>query len=389
MDMKTKNLLMVAAALLLAGCSQNEITEMSPDANPAVGFGVYSGVQTKGGEVKTPELKPGFGVFAYHTGSSAWAAAGATATPNFMYNQKVGSTDGTAWTYTPVKYWPKDEEKVTFFAYGPYSAISGSGVTVPAVGSITNAPKLTFAIETTNDATKMIDFVVAKNDASATQDRTHTNSASGVTFTFQHVLSRLTFEAKPSVELATSTGTKGTTYVMVKTAKILQASSAKFYKSGVLDCKDATWSNKTKATSDYTITNVLALTDEKAIVTNTADQTSGAYKAVKLTSNATPKPLFTDKEYLFLIPETAKGGAGTGTAGDVTIQFDYDIVTVDAAVSKGYTITHHTTNAKLPTGALIQGTAYKYTVEFGINEIKILTPTVEDWGSDTTGSITA
>ena len=41
MTMRTRNLLTVAAALLLAGCSQNEITEMSPDANPAVGFNVY------------------------------------------------------------------------------------------------------------------------------------------------------------------------------------------------------------------------------------------------------------------------------------------------------------------------------------------------------------
>ena len=48
MTMRTRNLLTVAAALLLAGCSQNEITEMSPDANPAVGFNVYSGVQTSG-----------------------------------------------------------------------------------------------------------------------------------------------------------------------------------------------------------------------------------------------------------------------------------------------------------------------------------------------------
>lgn len=388
MDMKTKNLLTAAAALLLAGCSQNEIMEMSPDANPAVGFSVYSGVQTKGSEIKTSELKPGFGVFAYHTGSSAWSAAGTSATPNFMYNQKVESSDGATWTYTPVKYWPKDDEKVTFFAYGPYSGISGSGVTVPAVGSITDAPKLTFAIEATGNATKMIDFVVAKNDASNTQNRTHANSASGVTFTFQHVLSRLTFIAKPSVELATSTGTKGTTYVMVKSAQILQSSSAKFYKSGVLDCKDATWSNKTRATSDYDITKVLALTDEKSIVSNTADQTSSAYNAVKLTST-TPISLFTASQYLFLIPETAKVGAGTTTAGDVTIRFDYDIVTVDTAVSKGYTITHHTTDAKLPTGALKQGTAYKYTVQFGINEIKILTPTVEEWGSETTGSITA
>ena len=388
MDMKTKNLLTVAASLLFAGCSQNEITEISPDANPAVGFSVYSGVQTKGTEIKVEHLKPGFGVFAYHTGANAWSTAGSAATPNFMYNQKVESANGSLWTYTPVKYWPKDGEKVTFFAYGPYSTISGSGVSVPVVGDIMGAPKLTFAIESTGDATKMIDFVVAKNETGKTQDCTHANSASGVTFTFQHVLSRLTFEAKPSVELSATTGTKGTTYVMVKSAKILQASSSKFYKSGVFDCANATWGTKTQATADYDITKVLALSDQKLIVTNTADQTSNKYDAVKLTSNATPISLFTASQYLFLIPETAKTGVGTGSAGDVTIRFDYDIVTVDTAVSKGYTITHHTTDAKLPKEALKQGTAYKYTVEFGINEIKI-TPTVENWGSDTPGDITA
>ena len=387
MDMKTKNLLTVAASLLFAGCSQNEITEISPDANPAVGFSVYSGVQTKGTEIKVEHLKPGFGVFAYHTGADAWSTAGSTATPNFMYNQKVESADGTNWTYTPVKYWPKDEEKVTFFAYGPYSTISGSGVTVPA-NTVAGAPKLTFAIESTGDAPKMIDFVVAKNETGKTQDCTHANSESGVAFTFQHVLSRLTFEAKPSVELSTTTGTKGTTYVMVKSAKILHGtSSPKFYKGGILDCADATWGTKTQATADYNITNVLALADQTSIVTNTADKTNGKYDAVKLTST-TAVTLFTASEYLFLIPETAKTGAGTGTAGDVTIQFEYDIVTVDTAVSKGYTITHHTTDAKLPTGALKQGTAYKYTVEFGINEIKILTPTVEAWGAETTGNTT-
>ncbi len=388
MDMKTKNLLTVAASLLFAGCSQNEITEISPDANPAVGFSVYSGVQTKGTEIKVEQLQPGFGVFAYHTGADAWSTAGSAATPNFMYNQKVESANGSLWTYTPVKYWPKDEEKVTFFAYGPYSTISGSGVTVPA-NTVAGAPKLTFAIESTGDATKMIDFVVAKNETGKTQDCTHANSESGVAFTFQHVLSRLTFEAKPSVELSTTTGTKGATYVMVKSAKILHGtSSPNFYGKGEFNCADATWSSKTQATADYDITKVLALSDQKSIVTNTADWTSGKYDAVPLTST-TAVTLFTASEYLFLIPETAKTGVGTGTAGDVTIQFEYDIVTVDTAVSKGYTITHHTTDAKLPKEALKQGTAYKYTVEFGINEIKILTPAVENWGSDTPGDITA
>lgn len=42
--MKTKSLFFVAAtALMVAGCSQNEVMETNPDANRAIGFGVYTG----------------------------------------------------------------------------------------------------------------------------------------------------------------------------------------------------------------------------------------------------------------------------------------------------------------------------------------------------------
>ena len=42
--MKTINAMMLSlAALTIAGCSQNEVTEISPDAHPQVGFGVYTG----------------------------------------------------------------------------------------------------------------------------------------------------------------------------------------------------------------------------------------------------------------------------------------------------------------------------------------------------------
>ena len=38
--MKTINAMMLSlAALTIAGCSQNEVTEISPDAHPQVGFG--------------------------------------------------------------------------------------------------------------------------------------------------------------------------------------------------------------------------------------------------------------------------------------------------------------------------------------------------------------
>lgn len=45
--MRTKHLLMAIATLLVAGCSQNEITEVRTVGNPAVGFDVYTGVATK------------------------------------------------------------------------------------------------------------------------------------------------------------------------------------------------------------------------------------------------------------------------------------------------------------------------------------------------------
>ena len=49
--MRTKHLLMAIATLLVAGCSQNEITEVRTVGNPAVGFDVYTGVATRGTDV--------------------------------------------------------------------------------------------------------------------------------------------------------------------------------------------------------------------------------------------------------------------------------------------------------------------------------------------------
>ena len=56
--MKTINAMMLSlAALTIAGCSQNEVTEISPDAHPQVGFGVYTGVPTRGVDMTTESMK--------------------------------------------------------------------------------------------------------------------------------------------------------------------------------------------------------------------------------------------------------------------------------------------------------------------------------------------
>lgn len=77
--MKTTKLMAMMAVLLTAGCSQNEITEVSPDAHPTIGFGVYTGVQTKGQDVTNTTMQEacdashngGFGIMGYFTGSKS------------------------------------------------------------------------------------------------------------------------------------------------------------------------------------------------------------------------------------------------------------------------------------------------------------------------------
>lgn len=83
---------MAIATLLVAGCSQNEITEVRTVGNPAVGFDVYTGVATRGTDVSTTTMQGtcdethygGFGIMGYYTGSKNWDEAKGTVTPSFM-----------------------------------------------------------------------------------------------------------------------------------------------------------------------------------------------------------------------------------------------------------------------------------------------------------------
>lgn len=105
---------MVVSALSIAGCSQNEVTEMRQDTNPVLGFNVYTGVPTRGTDVSTTTMQGtcdathfgGFGIMGYYTGSKAWDTAKGDVAPTFMYNQKVTwdatLNSGTGeWTYSP------------------------------------------------------------------------------------------------------------------------------------------------------------------------------------------------------------------------------------------------------------------------------------------------
>ena len=105
--MKRMNVMLSALVLLLlSACSQNEVTEVSPDAHPQVGFGVYTGVPTRGVDMTTESMKDdptdpnkygGFGIMGYFTGQDDFETVKNNVTPSFMHNQMVEYKNG-AWT---------------------------------------------------------------------------------------------------------------------------------------------------------------------------------------------------------------------------------------------------------------------------------------------------
>ena len=170
--MKKYLLFAATAAMMLASCSsevdftQQDLQQANAEnAATPVQFGMYlgkTGTTRAGatGDITTDKLKTtdgaiktaGFGVYALYTGDTNFDAV-TDRTPNFMWNQQVTS-DGTKWTYSPVKYWPNGNAnadntangatgtgggKVSFFAYAPYVA---SGADEPGITAVsTNSDK--------------------------------------------------------------------------------------------------------------------------------------------------------------------------------------------------------------------------------------------------------
>ena len=136
-----KVFLFAAAAALFAACSETEVLDQTVLQNASndsgIKFDVYTqrGVTRAGtpGDLTNENIgKIGFGVFAYYTNDEGYSKS---ATPNFMYNTKVFTSEspatyGTLWKYEPVKYWPNEYgsaavsdlvDYVSFFAYAPWT----------------------------------------------------------------------------------------------------------------------------------------------------------------------------------------------------------------------------------------------------------------------------
>ncbi len=193
--MKKYLILSAIAVLALGACSKNAINE-DAGRNNAIGFNTYTSRSLTKADPDyfvnaanfTGITNPAIGVYAYRT-PGAFAGNENAA---FMENIKVtlkAAGDSASINYTPLRYWPKNGDKITFFSYYPHN---GAGITLTNAGK-NGLGKFSFAVQA--NAADHIDFMVA--DAKPDMTFSTADVVSGengvVKFMFKHMLSQVKF----------------------------------------------------------------------------------------------------------------------------------------------------------------------------------------------------
>lgn len=379
--------LMVVAALTWTGCSQNEIMDTNPDAHRAIGFGVYTGTQSRGvvtdntvnsGTVNGLKVADkGFGMQAYLT-SGAYQTNGLKG--QFMDNMHVTwDASGNGWKYSPVKFWPENTtDKISFFAYAPYTDAANAtatGITLTHADN-TKDPKLTFALQTAQQ--NMVDLVVSEPNASnnGTIDQTNTTAGSSVNINFKHVLTRVAMKAKTSADISAS----GNLTKVVITGVSIEHTQ-KLYSQAVLNMKTLEW----ETSADY-LANSYALekysdNNKKGIMNYASFAYGNATHsdAIDISTPSTGVSLFPDNQYLFLIP--VNDASGTTNAGDVSVKISYMIITKASDTSDNVSTSENTKTVQLPANILKKGSAYELIFTISLNAIKLDVTNVDGWTS--------
>lgn len=246
--------LLAAAAVSFTACQKDEVISEMPQDN-TIGFGTYVGrdAQTKASVTNISAMEnnlyAGFGVFAYYTESEVYTNE---FTHDFMNNQSV--TWDSKWDYNPKKYWPGGTNKVSFFAYAPYTDVTSTPTENITSFGYDNTdkgnPTLNFSVE--DDVDKQIDLLYANPKTDLTSGE--------VEFVFNHALSRIGFKVKTSNDQYRINVTEITL-------------NANFNNSGTLNLFSGDWSNESPSNRTYTLTTFtpanITSTDGEAI---SADQ---------------------------------------------------------------------------------------------------------------------
>ncbi len=341
----------------LAACTQNE--EISSLENQkAITFDTYVGrdAATRASVIVKTDLEDdGFGVFGYYT-TGDWTTS---ATPNFMYNQKVSGED---WGYEPLKYWPATG-KISFFAYAPYDEDAELSANTEA-----GTPTLTYTVP---DAVgEQIDLLVA----GAQKDKT----GNTVEFSFKHALSRIGF----GVKLANSTDFDAATAIDFSKITL----SADFYPSATLtldlDGDNVQWADEaTAARATYTLNNT--------------EDTNDNIQTISTLSTTDTAPINNTSSYLMVLPQDF-----SGVGDEMEITANFSLSTEDEKLNGGEFTANYEFTGKVAL-ELEAGKAYTIVLVLGktadtdgdgdidddddsvLVPVKFAVDEVEDWADST------
>lgn len=355
--MKTKYIFTLLFLPFFAACSQSDIPGISESENNTIHFGVYTGSQTRGKEVKLADVKgSGFGIIAQLTQGNYDAT---TAKSMYMDNQQVTWESSTSqWTYSPRKYWPTNgTDKLSFFAYSPYTASNTNGITL--INESNKAAQLKLKLK--ENQKEMLDLVVAAN-----KDLDGSSSDPEVTLNFRHVLAGVKMLAKPSTDL-TSAGNEMQVYLTG--VKLKQ--TGKLASEGTLSMATFVWTPQTYYTGNYDLGDA---TNGILNLTSTYDNKP----ALPLLDDKTAVSLFADGQALYFIPINGTTGCGEG---DVQAELSYTYVmpsVTDPDTGSTPYVSSGTKSVDLPAGGFKQGTMCTYTFSIGVNDISV-EPEINDY----------
>lgn len=357
-----KVLFFAAAAIMMVGCSNDQVVSEMPQDN-AINFGMYFGrdAQSRAAIMDLDDLKAqSFGVFAYYTDNGDYVEG--TSTPNFMFDQNVKWDGVDTWAYSPLKYWPNEAtDKLTFFAYAPHREQSNGNI-APAAGfnnASASAPSVTYTLD--DDQSKHVDLLWA----TPVENETKQTTTEKVHFVFKHALSRIGFKSvavidessnKANGEIDDESHTNpldSKTKITLKSIKL----TGNFYQGGTLNLATGAWSDHVAAAP--TVYNWATADFAQSDVTTT--------KAVVLN----------DDKYLTVLPYAG--------SQQIQIQVVYTVKTTDDALAGGYSEVTNTITSDAFDFTFQQGYAYNFVLHVGLTSVKFsadVTPWVDGTDED-------
>lgn len=222
-----KYVVTIIGLISLMACSSEETTRtaetLGNTERPIAFNAAYTVQPTRSSEAFTATkgipVGQSMGVYAYlhNTDTRDYT----TDSPNFMFNQQATSQDDTEpFSYTPLKYWPNDENsKVSFIAYFPYSNgaaddgtnhdVASTGVTPRLENNGTGLPTFNFTVKDNVD--DQVDFLVSEVVPNLPKSRDTENDPGQpfndltiydrVPFLFKHMTAKVEFRIVADAEI--------------------------------------------------------------------------------------------------------------------------------------------------------------------------------------------